>query len=154
MIKKLSAINSISTVMWTYVKNFSQSELSVSGSLPLQDYSHIINCVLQACSQNKFLIRSPNLSSASHLHAPLRGRPRRCYVNMEKVVDSCMRRAWISLALSRRLARCLVRQAVKLMHSPSRRDPLWRPAHLLSPYMYEVYQVLRSRHRGARAPSQ
>lgn len=43
-------------------------------------------------------IHTLNLSTASHPATRYTWRIKRCYVNMEKVVDSCMRRAWISLS--------------------------------------------------------
>lgn len=43
-------------------------------------------------------IHTLNLSTASHPATWCTSRIKRCYVNMEKVVDSCMRRTWISLS--------------------------------------------------------
>lgn len=60
-------------------------------------------CVFIRRSEGRLLerikpIHTLNLSTASHPATWCTSRIKRCYVNMEKVVDSCMRRTWISLS--------------------------------------------------------
>lgn len=77
--------------------------LSVFVPRPFPELRGRLSSVFARRSEGRLLgrikpIHTLNLSTASHPATWCISRIKRCYVNMEKVVDSCMRRTWISLS--------------------------------------------------------